>query len=241
MPTPNVTALPNYDDVRRRIEAVADVEIQNCLKTVYLYAGRISEVVGKASLGDSKTTARGPKGSDVALDHYQFREQEQPIIVFNVRTAKRGGIERKIGIPVNFEPWAKELYEYFQERKDKIVFPFTRQTVWAHSRDVFKELSYSIDQYRVLRDGQLVSVPIHPRAFRLHALRHLRASELVSFYGFDGFGLATYGGWKYSTMARTSSVMDRYLSLSWQSYIEKLFKKRKTEEQSKCEHPQPSE
>lgn len=230
MPATSNVTLPNYEDVRKKIEAVEDQDIQNCLKTVYLYSGRISEVVGKASLGDSKTTARGPKGNDAVLDEYQFRDQTEPILVFTVRTAKRGGIERKIGIPLNFEPWAKSLYEYFQDRKDKLVFPFTRQTVWSHSRDVFQGLIYPIEEYRILRDGKLESVARHPRAFRLQALRHLRASELVSYYGFDGFGLATYGGWKYSTAAKTSSVIDRYLSLSWQSYIEKLFKQRKVEQ-----------
>jgi len=226
MTTKTDLSLPSYADVRKRIENVEDPEIQFCLKTTYLYAGRISEVVGKASPGDSKTTARGPKGTDVLLDYYQFRDKEEEVAVFTVRTAKRGGIERKVGIPTSFEPWAKQLYEYFQDHKDSYVFPFTRQTVWVRSKDVFKGFIYFIEDYRVLRNAELELVQRHLRLFRLHALRHLRASELVSFYGFDGFGLATYGGWKYSTAARTSAVIDRYLSLSWQSYIEKLFKPR---------------
>jgi hypothetical protein len=220
-------SLPGYDVVRARIEAVHERDIRYCLQTAYLYAGRISEVVGKASLGDSKTTARGPKGSDAVLDSYQFRDSQEPIVVFTVRTAKRDGIERKVAVPFNYEPWAKELYSYFQEFGNKFVFPFTRQKVWTRSKEVFQGLDYPVEEYRVLHNGTLQTVPRHARPFRLHALRHLRASELVSYYGFDGFSLATYGGWKYSTMARTSSVMDRYLSLSWQSYIEKLFKERR--------------
>lgn len=61
-------SLPAYDIVRERIEAVQDQEIRYCLETTYLFAGRISEVVSRATLGDSKTTARGPKGSDAILD-----------------------------------------------------------------------------------------------------------------------------------------------------------------------------
>lgn len=60
----------------------------------------------------------------------------------------------------------------------------------------------------------------------VHALRHLRASELVGFYGFDGFNLATYGGWTYHTLAQTTPIMDKYLSLSWQGHFAKLLKRR---------------
>jgi hypothetical protein len=77
------------------------------------------------------------------------------------------------------------------------------------------------DGAKVLKD-----VDEHIRAFRLHALRHLRATELVEHYGFDGFQLATYGGWMPTTTTRISSVIQRYLSLSWQSYIDKLLKRR---------------
>lgn len=175
-------SLPGYDVIRERIEAVQNQEIQYALKTTYLFAGRIGEVVGRANLGDTKTTTRGPKGSDAVLDSYLYRERQEPVVVFTVRTAKRDGIERKVALPLAYEPWAKELYSFFQERKTDYVFPFTRQKVWLSSKQVFDNLNYPIEEYRIKRDGSLQSVPRHARPFRLHALRHLRASEIVSYW-----------------------------------------------------------
>jgi hypothetical protein len=221
-------SLADVDEVRTCIARVAREEFRYCLMATYLFDARISEVVSRACPKDT-TTARGPKGSDAKLDSFLYRGSEIPCVVFTVKTAKRKrghfcGKEhlRYIGLPLEeeYEPFTKPLYGYFLRAGDRPVFDFTRQTIWEYVKDkgVFKDLTYPITEYGY--------VPAHDRLFRLHALRHLRASELTGYYGFDGFQLATYGGWTYHVMAQTSPVMDRYLSLSWQSYFEKLLKKR---------------
>jgi hypothetical protein len=230
--------LPDYDEVRKRIESVEFDMMKYCFMATYLFAARISEVVAYRNPHDSHTTPRGPKGIDASLDSYDFRGKNEPIVLFKVRTAKRQGRVRTIGLPVNFEPWAKPLYEFFNAQGDSVVFPVNRQTAWAYAKEYFKGLTYSIDRYFLFKQhadgkthngkkGTITPVKIHTRDFALHALRHLRGSELTGFYGFDAFQLATYGGWTYHALARTTSVMDRYLSLSWQSYIEKLMKPRR--------------
>ncbi|MFZ7137867.1 MAG: hypothetical protein ACOWW1_05565 [archaeon] len=225
-------SLPTIDIVRERIEQVPSKQFRLCLMTAYLYAGRISEVVGQAAPSDY-TTARGPRGTDAKLDYYLDGDVDEPCVVFTVRTAKREGIVRKVAVPVNFEPWAKEVYNYFQGFGDRPVFPFTRQWVGRYVREhgVFEGLTYPIEKYVIVeRSGKLKKIrPVsrHMRPYNLHAIRHSRASELVEFYGFDGFNLATYGGWTYKTAARTSGVMGRYLSLGWQSYFPKLLKQRR--------------
>ena len=220
--------LPNVNEIRSRIDSVPWRDIRCCLRTCYLFAGRISEVVGKASYGDT-TTARGPRGVDADLDIYTLGEGKEQAVVFTVKTAKRGGRERKVALPLNYEPWVKEVYDYFQQRGSELVFPFTRQKVWAYAKEVFDGLTYPIEKYVLTKKdlGLRKVIDEHLRPFRLHALRHLRASELVEFYGFDGFNLATYGGWTYHTMTRVSTVMERYLSLGWQSYFPKLLKERR--------------
>jgi len=194
----------------------------------YLFAGRISEVVGRATKGDTMTTARGPIGTDALSQIYELGTIQEQAVVFRVKTAKRRGRERRIALPTNsnFEPWAKSLYNYFEERGDAIVFPYTRQKIWEYAKRVFEGLRYPIETYMIWKDGQLQKkVDEHFRPFRLHALRHLRATELVEYYGFNAFELATYCGWTYRTVTGMGSV-DRYLSLSWQSYFPKLLKKR---------------
>lgn len=222
-------SLPNPDLVRQRIESVNREDIRYCLMTCYLYAGRISEVVGIKYPSNHKTTARGPHGSDVAKDFYLAGLKRIPCVVFNVRTAKRKGKERKIALPLNpvYEPWTKLLYEYFKSKGDEPVFPFTRQEVWVHSKTAFEGLTYPIETYTIKHGEVKIKVDDHIRPFRLHALRHLRATELRERYQFDGFDLASYCGWRLGTIVpQISRTMERYLSLGWASYFPKLLKKR---------------
>jgi len=233
--------LPGYDLVRKRIESIDYDLIRYCFMTAYIFAGRISEVVGYRTGGDTHTTPRGPRGTDVKLDEYEYQGKKEEIVVFTVRTAKREGLIRNVAVPVNYEPWAKPLYDYFKGEGENLVFPINRQTAWAFANEVFKDLSYPIEKYGVFtrnidgkthngKKGTITLVPQHLRSFRLHALRHMRATELAEFFGFKGFDLATYCGWTLESTARAegvSPVISRYLSLSWQGYIEKLFKKRR--------------
>lgn len=217
--------LPEVGEVRRRIESVQEERLRLCLMATYLFAARISEVVGVASPGDS-SVARGPKGTDARLEVYKLGPLEEPSAVFRVRTAKRGGRVRLVGLPLGYEPWTRPLYDLFRSRGDDLIFPYTRQRVCRESAVCFRGLSYPIESYPS-KDGSAVRVVgrhLHP--FRLHALRHLRASELVEFYGFDGVDLATYGGWTFRTAAMTPTAIDRYLSLGWQRYFPKLLKER---------------
>jgi hypothetical protein len=75
-------------------------------------------------------------------------------------------------------------------------------------------------------NGLKKEVEEHIRPFALHALRHLRATELVEFYGFNGYNLSTYGGWTLKTVVGVSASIERYLSLSWHNYFEKMLKRR---------------
>jgi len=223
-------SLPNPDLVRQRVESVASEPIRFCLMTCYLYAGRISEVVGVKYPSNHKTTARGPHGSDAIKDYYMAGLKKRiPCVVFNVRTAKRDGKERKIALPLNpnYEPWTKPLYEYFKSKGDQLVFPFSRQKVWMHSKSCFEGLTYPIETYTIKKGEVVKKVDEHLRPFRLHALRHLRATELRERYQFDGFDLASYCGWRLGTIVpQISRTMERYLSLGWSSYFPKLLKRR---------------
>jgi hypothetical protein len=201
-------SLNDVAEVRSRIAQVEQEDYKYCLMAAYLLDARISEVVAKACPKDT-TTARGPKGSDAKLDAFVQLGTEIPCVVFMVKTAKRQGKERYVSLPLDeqYEPWAKPLYGYFLAAGTRPVFNFTRQTIWKYIKDedTFKALKCPITRYIITDKLTLEKEtrPEHNRAFRLQALRHLRASELVGFYGFDGFQLATYGGWTYHTMAQT--------------------------------------
>jgi len=222
-------SLPDVDVVRSRIEAVPRRDIRYCLVATYLYAGRISEVVGKVYPSDSKkTAARGPRGRDATIEIFRLGPLEEEAIVFSVRTAKRDGLIRKVALPLNYEPWAKPLYDYFQQfSPEEHVFPFYQQNIrrYCQENKVFDGLTYLIMRYKTVKD--------HIRPFTIHALRHVRTTELVEHYKFDPIDLAIYGGWKPETATRHASsggiltrVMSRYLHTQWERYFPKLLKKR---------------
>lgn len=225
-----LSGLPSVDEIRNRIEQIPKKPFRIICRATYLFAARISEIVGSAYPYEK---CYGIRGSDAFLDSYRQGSDKFEVAVFRVHTAKRNGAIRNIGLPVDYEPWAMELYEYFQEFGEGHVFPFTRQKVWKEVRGYFSDLSYPIDEYYYIdkQTGKLKKRPAHERRFALHALRHLRATELVEFYGFDGFNLAAYCGWTIRTAqaqfgVNVPKVMARYLYLNWQIYFPKLLKRR---------------
>lgn len=218
-------SLPSVEVVRQRIKSAHKEETRMCLTASYLLCARISEIISRTCPSD-RTTSRGPRGTDVKIQTWKRRK----VAVFRVKTAKRKGLVRLVALPLgeSFEPLAKPLYDYFREKGQAYVFPFTRQKVWRLAKPLFSGLRYPIEKYVVFpKNGKLRKVVTrHTKPFNLHALRHLRASELVEVYGFNGIDLSTYGGWTLQRGAGLPSVMQRYLTLSWQSYFPKLLKKR---------------
>ena len=226
-------ALPEVETVRKRIESINKKEAKFCLMAAYLFCARVSEIGGstnKYDIRNKQTIARGPTGNDVKLETFELGEIKTEAAIFTIRTAKRDGKIRKIALPLEkkYEPWTEELYNYYRIHKDQKVFPFTRQKAWEYSQKTFSGLSYPIDKYNLYNPEDLKPKPIkaHLKPFRTHALRHLRATELIESFGFTGFDLSVYGGWTLRSMVGVGSAMSRYAHLNWRRYFPKLLKKR---------------
>ena len=202
---------------RERIQSVDDREVRLCLMCCYLFAARISEVVTYASPGDHKTNPRGPKGTEVRTDAFKLGPIEEEAAIYTVRTAKRRGLVRLVVLPLNerYEPWTKILYDFYDEVGDNRLFPFTRQKAWSKAKEAFQGLQYSTGGYSKNKN---YFAPRN-RPFNLHALRHVRATSLVSDFGFDSFDLSSFAGWNLKR-----SSMSRYLHLGWQRCFPKLLK-----------------
>lgn len=224
-------SLPSVELIRQRIDSVNKDEIRICLKCAYLFTARISELISTASPKDT-TTPRGPKGTDVRLDTFELGPLKEDVAIFKIKTAKRGGKERLIALPLNkqYEPWTEEVYEYYQSTGNDSVFPFTRQKAWQYSKNAFEGLTYPIERYFIIKKTLEVikkhEIPSHIKPFRLHALRHLRTTELIEIYGFDGVDLSIYGGWTLRSTIGVGSAMERYAHLQWRKYFPKLLKER---------------
>jgi len=223
--------LPEVETVRNRIEKATKQEAKFCLMAAYLFCARASEIVGATNSYDvshNQTVARGPTGLDVKLETFELGDIKTDAAVFTIRTAKRDGKIRKIALPFEkkFEPWTEQLYNYYLEHGSDKVFPFTRQKAWDYAQDTFSGLSYPIEKYRMYDPEKPKPVKAHMKPFRTHALRHLRATELIETFGFTGFDLSVYGGWTLRSMVGVGSAMSRYAHLDWRKYFPKLLKKR---------------
>ncbi len=225
--------LPEVNTVRKRIEKAPKKEAKFCLMAAYLFCARVSEIVGTTNTYDAshnQTLARGPTGTDVKLETFELGDIKTEAAVFTVRTAKRDGKIRKIALPLTkeYEPWTEQLYAYYMQHKDDKVFPFTRQKAWDYAQKTFSGLSYPIEKYNQyeVKNPKPKPVRAHMKPFRTHALRHLRATELIETFGFTGFDLSVYGGWTLRSMVGVGSAMSRYAHLDWRRYFPKLLKKR---------------
>jgi len=232
-----------------------------------LGAARISEMTGKLCPKDKgrRQIIYGPKGTDASLTEFQVREltfetaiqvlkgdislaESYPkisVALFRIKIAKqhlaKGEMpkSRLVALPLEekYEPWTKELYEYFYKSQDNYVFPFTRQKAWhyiTHKEPIFKGLTYPIEKYKIKKDGVVIaeSSGRSDKPFKLHALRHLRTKELFEEYQFDGLDFAAYIGW--STRKASSfdqnipQQLPRYATVyeNWKRYFPKLLKRR---------------
>jgi len=222
-----MSELPKVSTIRERIKATPKKEAKYCLMAAYLFCGRVSEIIGNTSPSDlAKTKARGPTGKDVKLTTFELGPLREPVALFAVHTAKRGGKKRNVALPLNpkYEPFTEQLYDYFQEFGHDKVFPFTRQKACSYARKIFGKLTYPIEDYKVWTNGKPEPVKSHKKPFRTHALRHLRATELIEDYRFDGIDLSVYGSWTLRSMIGVGSAMSRYAHLDWGRYFPKLLK-----------------
>ena len=225
--------LPEVETVRKRIEKAKNEEAKFCLMAAYLFCARASEIIGATNHYDvshGQTVAHGPTGKDVKLETFELGDIKTEVAVFSVRTAKRDGKIRKIALPLEnkFEPWTEPLYTYYLEHGKDKVFAFTRQKAWEYANLTFHGLSYPIEKYNLYNpeDSKPKPVKAHLKPFRTHALRHLRATELIETFGFTGFDLSVYGGWTLRSMVGVGSALSRYAHLDWRQYFPKLLKKR---------------
>lgn len=244
-------SLPNPSIVRKRIEKIEPFEVQMCYKATYLFCARIGEVIAYKYDTDKTAHPTGlnlevrTETYRVNMNkkeeynaafftllnmkrHQPTPEEiaaiEEPAAIFTVTTEKRkGGWTREIGLPLNkeFEPWTKQLLEYFLDhKKDEAMFPFKRQEIYPIAQEAFKGLKVHIKPYEqaIKKDGkfvyvekengekklQYVTIPAHSKPFSQHSLRKVRRTELEEVYGFTPEERKKYGGWSLGIEERYS-------------------------------------
>jgi len=244
----DVSNVPNHHD---------DYQYQMAFKFQLMAAGRISEVAGKYA----------PRGIDAYEVEFEVGDKEHESIMFVLKTAKRKGKLRACALPLDpeYEPWAKELAEYFEDAGAKLPFRFDKNIESSKSyamnfaKHVFDGFMWNMIPYTVSvdkvfpeesvkadrindknqqvwlveldeddanwlvrnKDGSFKTTEkVYKRwkPFTSHALRKRRTITLKTFYKFDGFDLAAYGGWtEKSQVDALPGAMKHYLDIDVQS------------------------
>jgi hypothetical protein len=248
-----------YIEARDRIEQIKDKDIKMFLKATYLLAADGCELTGQLESGSAsyhrnRKIIYGPRGCDIfceLIDAPQIKLQNQelttkssrslplkiPVVLFNIKTARQTLDSdenvpiRIIALPLSeqFDPWAKELYDFFKERGKDYIFPFNRQKVWRYVtvNRVFAGLNYRIRKYIYSNKRPISDLPnnfvvfSHQRKLKMSGLRDLRTYELIDKYSFDGADLEIY------TSPRDKKNIGNRINKSlsnedWHRYIYKL-------------------
>lgn len=204
--------MPEVQEIRKRIDGLRSYPHRYALQFQYLTGSRVSEVCGKYAVS----------GKDFTIQKYK----DDLAVIFTVKTAKREGRERDIAIPLGskYESWSSDLADYFEKYKHrKKMFNFSTRTLQNYGKKLFKNMEYTIEKY-VLKGR---TYGFHKRNICTHGLRHVRATELLTVYGFDMLDLTIFMGWTLKTGVKTApQVIDRYIYKQWVRYFPKLLKLR---------------
>lgn len=185
------------------------------------------------------------------------------IAIFKIPIAKKHLLptepimHRHTAIPFDkkYEPWAEELYNYYQQRGKEPLFPNNRKHYldYLRTRGIYKNFAYPVERYSIRTvlgklevvpegDGKLRTFkridktgmvnqydakPKHLHPFKQHGLRHIRTKELNEYYEIkETLALCSFIGW---APTRGPEVMiARYGNLyeNYGSYISNLLRAR---------------
>jgi hypothetical protein len=205
---PGSIQVPEPKELRGIIEGVSRRKIRNALKFQYLTASRISEVCGKWAI-----TGR-------SFETTIWKGEENPVLLFKIKSKTMKEIPRSVALPLDpkYEPWTNDLLIYCLNRqtedRNKDIFNVSPRTIQRYAQKHFKGLSYYIEKYG--------DVPGHYRNILTHGLRHIRATELLNRYGFDGIDITIFCGWSITREVGMPKMAKRYVYGQWARYFPKL-------------------
>jgi hypothetical protein len=183
------------------------------------------------------------KGKEFKADEFvENFSRKIPVALFAINMLKRGKdgtkafregkgfCSRIVALPMldKFEPWTRELFDYFRNKQSDYVFPFCRTKVndyISRKENVFKGKEYKIRRY-ILYSGvpdQSEWVFEHQTKLVMYGLRYLRNDELIEKYDFNLINIETYTGAKFRHQYRIPVQAEKSIAkLDWHSYINKL-------------------
>ncbi len=171
-------------------------------------------------------------------DYITSRQEKGPLPNLKKLAEQLGNGKPKSVISILQTKEAESIIENYEP-----IFPFRRQEILPIANRHFEGFTYPIAQYnkkigeKTDVKGKVVgiyeTIPEHQKRFGDHALRHLRATELKTYFLIEGATLSKFMGW--TTSSRTgesaggSSAMEsRYVTEAWREagYFSRLLRRR---------------
>ena len=183
---------------------------------------RVSEAVSEELPSDSALTEKHRPSRNYGY-LLSLKIEENPLgeaAVWTVSTAKRGGLQRAIAVPLDpkHEPLTKEVVELW-EKEDDNPWRWNRQQALYMARKIFVDLGYWVEDQKI-GDHQIQR---HMKPVGNHAMRHFRTQELMLKYNFSDRDLMQFFGWTARNVGINPMIV-RYANLQWQNYYPKLIK-----------------
>lgn len=193
-----VTAL----EIRDRISRVSNEKYRNALKYAFLIGAETAEVCGEFA----------PKENNLIEHTFTLNSKKITTIIFivnNIKPKERSK-NRICAIPLDekFEPWSKDLLDYFK-KFEGYPFKFSMRAIQGKASEVFSGLQWQrFDHWQHQRN-----ISEKYSKFRISDLRRLRIKNLKEYYRFNERDLALFCSWNdYPRDPITRNQVDFILS-----------------------------
>ena len=208
---------PTPVEVRARI-ADAPTPWREFFGYLLISGSRVSEAVAEAQPGDDANTPkhRPARNYGVYLTMSRVPHELGEAALFTVRTAKRGGMERAVAVPLEHDPITRGVVDLW-EKTDGNPWQWNRGQALYQAHKLFAGMGYVVEE----QGRGAAKVEKHLKPVGNHAMRHFRTQELMLKFDFSDRDLMQFFGWTARNIGINPMII-RYAALKWQNYYPKL-------------------
>jgi hypothetical protein len=208
---------PTPTEIRERI-VKAESPWREFFSYLLISGSRVSEAVAEEQPGDlAETPKHHPsRNYGVYLTMSVVPHELDEAAMFTVRTAKRGGMERAVAVPLHHDPLTKGVVDLWDKTGEN-PWQWNRGQALYQAHKIFSGLGYIVEDQK---KGD-VKTPKHLKPCGNHAMRHFRTQELMLKYDFSDRDLMQFFGWTARNIGINPMIV-RYAALKWQNYYPKL-------------------
>lgn len=215
-------AVPDFRRFREVVDHIDDKRNAVLIKTLYLGAYRINEILAKINAYDEYSGMSRAYGNAFRVQIKDFKTEDDKAVKVMLltsavakRTKEKDGKEyltfKQVALPIvpqSYEPWATDLFHYavsetdknFKKAKRFLAESQLKDPDYMHDleqecfeRSLRFQLTKCAVEYIVRKHlGDLM--PEKSKRNRKNPWRHWRLTHLRQLYGFDGFNLTAFAG-----------------------------------------------